>query len=204
MNPTRNIRIIDCAWMQVRNSHRSASKGGEYSSSTYGKVGTLHKGNRVVIAIAIQVQAIDGFGAEICGVVRRDEPSPLGAVVSGVAVVQAGVVIVVIATVTDGVGVCHIVAGGLAGIGAVAPGVVQILGLQRAVGIVDSNHIALQIPLEVVCVVGASHLHFTIFLARSQEKASQAVTTWEANAIWSIPIDRFIGIDYLVTFSYLS
>ena len=59
--------------------------------------------NRVVIAVAIQVQAVDGFGVQVGGVIRGDKSSPLGGVVPGVAVVQASVVIVVIATVTDGI-----------------------------------------------------------------------------------------------------
>ena len=95
----------------------------------------IEKVDRIIVAIAIQIQAVGGFRIQVGGVVRRDEPSPLGAVASGVTEVQAGVVIVVVTTVTDGVGVGHIVAGGLAGDSAVAPGVVQILGLQRAVGV---------------------------------------------------------------------
>ena len=61
--------------------------------------------HRIVIAIAIQVQTVDGFGVEVGGIVGRDESAPLGGVVPGVAVVQVSVVIVVIATVTDGVGI---------------------------------------------------------------------------------------------------
>ena len=91
--------------------------------------------HRIIIAIAIQVQAIDGFGAEICSIIGRDESSPLRRIIPGIAVIQAGVVIVIVATVSDRIGVGHIVAGSLAGNGAVAPGVVQILSLQRAVGV---------------------------------------------------------------------
>ena len=105
---------------------------------------------RIVIAIAIQIQAVDGFGIQVGSIVGGDKPSPLGAVVSGVAVVQTGVVIVIVATVPDRIGVGHIVTGSFAGNGTVAPDVVQILGLQHAVGIVDGNHIALQVSLEVV------------------------------------------------------
>ena len=85
--------------------------------------------HRIIIAVAIQIQAVNSFGIQVGGIVGGDESAPLGAVISGVAVVQAGIVIVVITTVTDGVGVGNIVAGSLAGDGAVAPGVVQILGL---------------------------------------------------------------------------
>jgi hypothetical protein len=91
--------------------------------------------DRIVIAVAIQIQAINGFGIQVGGIIGRDESAPFGAVVSGVAVVQASVIIVIVATVPDGVGVSNIIAGGFAGNGAVAPGIVQILSLQRAVGV---------------------------------------------------------------------
>ena len=104
----------------------------------------------IVIAIAIEVQTIYGFRVQVSGAVRRNESAPLGGVVSGVAVIQAGIIIVVVATVTDGVGVGNIVAGSLAGNGAITPGIIQILCLQGAVGVVDSHHIALEVSLEVV------------------------------------------------------
>ena len=85
--------------------------------------------HRIIIAVAIQVQTIDGFGIQVGGIIGRDESSPLRRRIPGIAVVQTGVVIVVVATVTDWVGIGNIVAGSLAGNGAVAPGVVQILGL---------------------------------------------------------------------------
>ena len=62
--------------------------------------------HRIVIAIAIEVQAVDSLGIEICGIIGRNKSSPFGGVIPGVAIIQTGIVIVVIATVTDGVGVC--------------------------------------------------------------------------------------------------
>ena len=59
--------------------------------------------HRIIITIAIQVQTVDGFGGQVSGIIGRDKSAPLGGVVPGVAVVQASVVIVVIATVTDGI-----------------------------------------------------------------------------------------------------
>ena len=111
----------------------------------------------IIIAIAIQVQAVDGFGVQVGGIVGRDESAPFGRVVSGVTVIEASVGIVVITTVTNGVGIGNCGVGSVAGNGAVAPGVVQILGLQSAVGIVDGNHIALQIPLEIVGAGDTAH-----------------------------------------------
>jgi hypothetical protein len=59
--------------------------------------------NRIVIAIAVEIQTIDGLGIQVGGIVGRDESAPLGAIIPGVAVIQAGIVIVVIAAVTDGI-----------------------------------------------------------------------------------------------------
>jgi hypothetical protein len=74
--------------------------------------------DRVVIAVAILVQAVDGIGVEVGGIIGGDEAAPFGAVISGVAVVQAGFDIVVVATVTNRGGFCY---GSVAGNGAVAP-----------------------------------------------------------------------------------
>ena len=75
---------------------------------------------RIVIAIAIQVQTVDGFGIQVGGIIGRDKSSPLGGVVPGVAVIQAGIVIVVIATVADGICVCDGSISGAGSNGAVA------------------------------------------------------------------------------------
>ena len=57
--------------------------------------------HRIIIAIAIEVQAVDGFGVQIGGIVRGDKPSPFGAIVPGVAIVQAGIMVEVLATGTN-------------------------------------------------------------------------------------------------------
>lgn len=57
----------------------------------------------IIITIAIQVQTVDGFGVQVGGIVGRDKSAPFGGVIPGVAVVQAGIVIVVIAAITDGI-----------------------------------------------------------------------------------------------------
>ena len=49
------------------------------------------KVDRIIITIAIQVQAVDGFGVEVGCIIGRDESAPFGGVIPGVAVVQAGV-----------------------------------------------------------------------------------------------------------------
>ena len=64
--------------------------------------------HRIVIAIAIQVQAIDGFGVQVGGIVGRDESAPFGGVIPGIAIVQAGVGIKVISAVMDWVSLSYI------------------------------------------------------------------------------------------------
>ena len=54
--------------------------------------------HRVVIAIAIQVQTVDGFGGQVGCIIGRDESAPFRGVVPGVAVMQAGVVGIILAT----------------------------------------------------------------------------------------------------------
>ena len=105
----------------------------------------------VVAAVAILVQSVDGVGVEVGGVVGRDKSSPLGAVIPGVAVVQAGIVIVVVATIANRVGFCY---GSIARDGAIAPGIVDILSNLSAAGVVNAHNIAQRIPMEIV---GRSH-----------------------------------------------
>jgi hypothetical protein len=85
--------------------------------------------HRIVVRITVQVQAVDRFGVEVGGIVGRDKSAPLRAIVSSVAIVQAGVVIVVIATVTNGVGICNDGVGGFRRNRAVALGIIQIFPL---------------------------------------------------------------------------
>lgn len=51
----------------------------------------------IAIAIAIEVQAVDGFGVQIGSIVRADEAAPFGGVISGVAIIQAGIIRTIIA-----------------------------------------------------------------------------------------------------------
>ena len=106
--------------------------------------------HRIVIAIAIQIQAVDGFGGQVSGIIGRNKSSPFGGVVPGVAVVQAGVVIVVITTVTDGICVCNGGIGGAGSDGAIAESIIEVSGYHSAVGIDDRLHIAQQVALEVI------------------------------------------------------
>ena len=82
--------------------------------------------DRIIAAIAVQVQTVDGFGVQVGGIIRRDKSAPLGAIITGVAVVKARVVIVVIATVADGICVGDRGIGGLRRNRTVALGIIQI------------------------------------------------------------------------------
>ena len=63
---------------------------------------------RIIIAVTIQVQAVGGFGVEVGGIIGRDKSAPFGRVIPGVAVVEAGVIVVVVAAITNGVGFAYI------------------------------------------------------------------------------------------------
>ena len=62
---------------------------------------------RVVVAVAILVQAVGGMGVEVGSAVGADKSTPFGAVIPGVAVVQAGIIVIVVATIANGVGLCY-------------------------------------------------------------------------------------------------
>jgi hypothetical protein len=62
--------------------------------------------DRVITTIAILVQAVDGVGVEVGGIIGADKAAPLGRIVPGIAVVQAGIFVVVVAAIADRVGFC--------------------------------------------------------------------------------------------------
>ena len=74
--------------------------------------------DRIITTIAILVQSVDGEGVEVGGIIGGDESTPFGAVIPGVAVIQAGIFIVVVATIANGVGFCN---SSIAGDGKIAP-----------------------------------------------------------------------------------
>ena len=53
--------------------------------------------DRIVIAIAIQIQTVDGFGVKVGGIVGADEAAPFGRVIPGITVIQTGVISTTIA-----------------------------------------------------------------------------------------------------------
>ena len=55
--------------------------------------------HRIIIAIAVEIQAVDGFGIEVGGIVGADEAVPFRAIISGVQIIQAGILVVIATTV---------------------------------------------------------------------------------------------------------
>ena len=82
-------------------------------------------------------------------VIRADEPPELWVIIPAVQIVQASFGIVIIPPVAEGVFVAHGVAGGV-GDGAVAPGVVAVLGHNLSGSSPDNGY---NVPLQVVEVV---------------------------------------------------
>ena len=57
--------------------------------------------HRVITAIGIEVQPLRAPGIKICAVIRRDKPAQLRVVIPRVQVIESGVVVVIIAPVTE-------------------------------------------------------------------------------------------------------
>ena len=106
--------------------------------------------NRVVIAVAIQVQAVDGFGVQVGSIIGRNESAPFGGVIPSVAIIQTGIIVVVIAAITNRVGIGNGCVGGAGSDGAIAESIIEVPCYHSAVGVDDRLHIAQQIPLEVI------------------------------------------------------
>jgi hypothetical protein len=85
--------------------------------------------HRIVIAIAIEIQTVAGFWVQVGSIVGGDKSAPFGAVIAGVAVIQTGIIVVVIAAVADGVCIGDDGVGGLRRNRTVALGIIQIFPL---------------------------------------------------------------------------
>ena len=60
--------------------------------------------DRIITAVTVQIQTIDGFRVDIGGIIRGDESAPLGVIVSSVQVVKAGFAVAVVTAIANGVG----------------------------------------------------------------------------------------------------
>jgi len=111
----------------------------------------MEKASQVVVTWEAQTNCKAG------SIIGRNESAPLGAVIPGVAVVEAGIIVVVVTPVADGVGVGDGVVGGLTGNSAVAPGIVVVLGNQSTGQVINAYHIAQRIAVEIVVTVQTVH-----------------------------------------------
>ena len=130
------------------------------------------------------------MGVEVGSAVGADKAAPFWGIVPGVAVVQAGIFVVVVTTIADRVSVRY---SRIAGNGAVAPGIVDVLSDQSTAGVVNAHNIAQRIPVEIV---GTGHtaggiLHADDGVAVSvilplhflavKNKPPRSNVTWEAS-----------------------
>ena len=109
--------------------------------------------DRIVVAIGIQVLIVVGTAGRECRYSRgicADKPTPLGAVIPGVQIVEPRLVVVVVPTVAERVLRAHAVIGGV-GHRAVAPGVVAVRRHDLPAAVVHQpHHVAQQIVQVVV------------------------------------------------------
>ena len=54
--------------------------------------------DRIITAITIQVQAVYGFWVQVGGIVGADEAAPFGAIIPGIAVIEASIISTIMAT----------------------------------------------------------------------------------------------------------
>ena len=64
----------------------------------------IYKINGIITTIAVKVKSIYRLRVKISSIIRRDKSTPFGVIISGIEVIEARFGIVVITTVSDGVG----------------------------------------------------------------------------------------------------
>ena len=65
----------------------------------------VYKVNGIITTIAIKIKTVYILGIKESCIIRRDKSSPLGRIISCVKVVELGVLVVVISSITNGVSV---------------------------------------------------------------------------------------------------
>ena len=81
---------------------------------------------RIITAVSVKIKSVGIFGINILGAIRRDKSTPLRVVIACVEVVELSSPIVVISSVSYGIGVCDVVITAVCD-SAVAPRVVGVL-----------------------------------------------------------------------------
>jgi len=102
----------------------------------------------IIITIAIQIQPIEAVGIEISRIIRRDESSPFGAIVTRIEIVQAGILVVIVTAISDGILGCNTV--GIERNRAITPSIISIAANLGTIGIINTNDVTKQIAAEVV------------------------------------------------------
>ena len=82
------------------------------------RIGIIH---RIIIAVSIEVKAVNIFGVEVSGIIGRDESSPFGRIIARVEKIPFALGIVVVAPISYGI------CGGKAGVKTVSLVIFPIL-----------------------------------------------------------------------------
>ena len=104
------------------------------------RIAVIH---RIITTITVKVKSIYGFGVKIRSAIRGNKSTPLGRVVTRVEIVELGVLVVVIPSITNGVSVGKLKVGGCAFDRTVTPSVVLIFNNLCSDSVVDSNNVTL-------------------------------------------------------------
>ena len=117
--------------------------------------GCIYPVDRIVSAIGIKVQAIDGVWVKVADVVNRDESSDFGVVVTALQKIEIRLGIVVIATVPEGIQVADVVGVGNLGSACIenltiAPRIIAIFYHNRAAAVKQESHVILRVLSTII------------------------------------------------------
>ena len=104
------------------------------------RIAVIH---RIITTITVKVKSIYTFGIKIRRIIRTYKSMPLGRVITCIEVVELGVLVVVISSITNGVSVGKLKVGGCAFDRTVTPSVVLIFNNLCSDSVVDSNNVTL-------------------------------------------------------------
>ena len=135
--------------------------------------------HRVVIAVGVKVQTVYRLGIKITRIIRRDKSAPSRGVVARIEEVQPGVLVVVVAAVSDRVSDRNAI--GIERNRAITPCIVGIAANLCAVRVINGDDIAKQIALEIVRARCAraleSHADHATFVIEEHDLFGNAVLT---------------------------
>ena len=114
----------------------------------------VYEVNGIITAITVKVKSIYRFGIKESCIIRGNKSTRFRAVVSCVEIVELGVLVVVISSITNGVSVGKLKVGGCAFDRTVTPSVVLIFNNLCSGSIVDSNNVTLSTRQTYICRFG--------------------------------------------------